>query len=152
MPDQLVVMTPYISFNFIALPADYQNLVYQYYKEFCKNCKTQPKDSAICLLCGEIVCWLQNCCKDLPGMRKNEGELTFHARTKEGGQCVYLLCSTGQIFYIDKDRSCDKPSPYMNKFGETCKKNTKRWDNFYFNEEYGGKQALDDIKRIYMNF
>ena len=40
----------------------------------------------------------------------------------------------------------------MNKFGETFNKNSKKWENFYLDEEGGGKQAYEELRKIYMNF
>jgi hypothetical protein len=84
-------------------------------------------------------------------MKKHEGELTFHARTKEGGVCLYIATSNGLVYLIDNDRSSNKLSPYMNKFGETFNKTSKRWDNFYIDEEGGGTHVYEELKRIYMN-
>jgi len=41
-------------------------------------------------------------------MRDNEGELTFHTNTCEGGVGIFLSISDGKIIMIDKDRSCQK--------------------------------------------
>jgi len=95
----------------------------------------------ICLLCGDTLCWVSsNCCKNLPGMRPEEGELTFHTRVNEGGQCLFLSTSSGGIYLIDEDRSAPKNSPYMNRYGETFNKTSKRWDNYFLDSENGGLQ------------
>lgn len=41
MPENLHLLTPYYSFNFIELPGDYQKLVKDYYNRKCRYCKTQ---------------------------------------------------------------------------------------------------------------
>jgi hypothetical protein len=40
---------------------------------------------------------------------------------------------------IDNDRAIYKSSPYVNKYGETFNMKHKKWDNFYLDEENGGK-------------
>lgn len=38
--------------------------IFQYYHERqCRQCHSVPTEISICLLCGEIVCLKQNCCK-----------------------------------------------------------------------------------------
>lgn len=56
MPENLHLLTPYYSFNFIELPGDYQKLVKEYYNRKCNYCKIQVQKNAICLLCGEVLC------------------------------------------------------------------------------------------------
>jgi hypothetical protein len=92
----------------------------------------------ICLLCGDALCWLSQCCKNLPDQREREGELTYHTRLAEGGTCLFISTNTGDIVLIDGDRSSHKQSPYMNKFGESFNKQSKRWENFYIDETTGG--------------
>ena len=110
------------------------------------------KENVICLLCGDAACYLQKCCNALPGMRDREGELTYHTRLYEGGISLYISTSSGDIIMIDGDRSASKPSPYMNKFGESFNKSSKRWENFYLDEVGGGKLYYDDFKKKFMNF
>ena len=88
----------------------------------------------------------------LPGMRDGEGELTFHTRTCEGGVSMFLNTSNGKIVCIEGDRSSQKNSPYINKFGETYSNISKKWDNFYMDESTGGLQIYEDYRRMYMNF
>jgi len=70
MPENLHLLTTYFSFNFVEIPSDFQKLVKQYYTRQCRGCRKQLQESAICLLCGDIVCLAVNnkCCNDRPGM------------------------------------------------------------------------------------
>ena len=69
MPANLLLMTPYFTFNFIDLPGDYQKLVKDYYNRKCRYCKTQVQKNAICILCGEVLCLVMKdqCCVGQPG-------------------------------------------------------------------------------------
>ena len=142
LPTQLALIEP-ARFHLEPLPSDFQTLVQTYYKRKCLNCKKQPKESSVCLLCGRIVCFLQKCCLDLPGQKAGEGELTYHARTCEGGQGLYLCTTNGKIIMVDAEKSCQRASPYVNKFGETFSQNSKRWDNYHLQETSvaGGVQS-----------
>ena len=72
MPSVMHLLTTYFSFNLTPLPPDFNALVKQYYTKQCRGCCKQLQESAICLLCGEIVCHgnSQKCCGERPGMRK----------------------------------------------------------------------------------
>ncbi|CDW74007.1 zinc finger family protein [Stylonychia lemnae] len=152
MPNQLKLLDTYYTFKFFKTPTDLQGVIQEYYKKVCKNCNTQPKDMSVCLLCGEIACFTLKCCQNLPGMRNKEGELTFHTRTCEGGVSLFLQCSDGKLVLIEGDRSCQKSSPYINKFGESYSLQSKRWDNFFMDETTGGSVILEEYKKLYMNF
>ena len=71
MPINLHLLTTLFRFDLIELPTEFDTLVRTYYKKQCRGCKRQLQESALCLLCGEIVCFMTNqkCCKDRPGMK-----------------------------------------------------------------------------------
>jgi len=71
MSNNLHLLTIYFTFNLVELPPDFHRLVKQYYTKQCRGCRKQLQESAICLLCGEIVCHAapQKCCQDRPGMK-----------------------------------------------------------------------------------
>ena len=85
-------------------------------------------------------------------MKEREGELSYHSRVEEGGIGIFICISDGQIILIDHDRITFKQSPYINRYGETFNAQHKKWDNFYVDEESGGKMRYDEIKRMYVNF
>mmetsp|Transcript_29619 Transcript_29619/g.34719 ORF Transcript_29619/g.34719 Transcript_29619/m.34719 type:complete len:99 (+) Transcript_29619:2013-2309(+) len=77
MPENLHLLTTYFSFNLVELPGDFHRLVKQYYTRQCRVCRKQLQESAICLLCGDIVCHdlpksdkTPRCCSDRPGMKR----------------------------------------------------------------------------------
>lgn len=160
MPARFKLLGGLRPFRLQELPSDFQTLVQTYYKRKCRNCKKQPKESAICLLCGDIVCFMQKCCSNgvLKGMKSQEGELSFHTRTCEGGNAIFLCTTNGKIILVDEERSSQRPSPYVNKFGETFSASSKRWDNYHLQTGQpgsgGGASAnlYDSIKKLYMNF
>jgi hypothetical protein len=55
---------------------------------------------------------------------------------------------------IDEERSCQRSSPYMNKFGETFSQKSKKWENFHLqNSSAGGAiNQYEELRRMYVNF
>ena len=63
-------------------------------------------------------------------MKPGEGELTYHTRTCEGGQSLFISTTDGKIIMIEEERACHRQSPYVNKFGETFSQGSKKWENY----------------------
>ena len=93
----------------------------------CLRCNTVPTRTAVCLVCGAILCWKLPCCEP-NGIR----ELTQHSRDCGEGRAVYLLvrpvvvlattglrrrCLWGS-FYLDEyvGLTCGNSVIYFNKF------------------------------------
>ncbi|CDW91208.1 zinc finger family protein [Stylonychia lemnae] len=152
IPQIQLLMTKEYQFNFIYLPEEFQQMILKFYKQMCRWCKTTPKQSVICLLCGELLCFVQDCCMDIDNKKDDEGELTFHARQCEGGQGIFLDNQTGVIFLIEKKRNSEKSSIYLNKFGEHYSTKMKKYDQFKLNDEFGGRQLLEEYRRMYIDF
>lgn len=91
-------------------------------------------------------------------MKINEGELSYHARTCEGGSALYLCTTNGKIILVEDERSSQRPSPYINKFGETFSSNSKKWDNYHLQggnttgSSTSGNNIYDEIRKYYVNF
>ncbi len=87
-------------------------------------------------------------------MKPNEGELTYHARTCEGGASIYLSTTNGKVILIEDERSCQKQSPYVNKFGECFSLSSKKWDNYHMVPQHqpGVFSHYDSLGKAYMNF
>ena len=47
----------------LRLPKQYDDIFAFYHKRPCKSCRTVPRDPTLCLLCGQMVCLRQDCCK-----------------------------------------------------------------------------------------
>ncbi len=88
-------------------------------------------------------------------MKAQEGELSFHARTCEGGSALYLSTSSGIVLLVEEERSSQRPSPYVNKFGDHFKSSSsKKWETYHLqNSSAGGAiNYCDELKRMYLNF
>jgi len=49
----------------------------------------------------------------------SEGELSYHARTCEGGHSIFLITGDSSFVLIDDGKIAHIPSCYKNQFGET---------------------------------
>ncbi len=78
-----------------------------------------------------------------------EGELSYHARHWEGGVSAFLLPSSAEVYLIDDGRMCSFDSFYRNRLGEVFSlESTKKWENFYTNEETGGTKVLELLRKL----
>ena len=49
-----------------------------YHKKKCNQCDKIPKDPAVCLICGSLVCMRENCCrKNIIGNQVSEDGKIF---------------------------------------------------------------------------
>ena len=132
----------------VDVPSTFTDLEKTYYNKPCCYCsKTQLKVSAVCLLCGKLVC-VRDRCQDFP-----EGMLCHHAKHEEGGQCIYLLTNTGQIILVaDDGLVCDKlSSPYRTQFGECYSSSISNEDraSLKVDVEGGGAEYLREINQAF---
>lgn len=81
-----------------------------------------------------------------------EGVLSYHTRVKEGRCGVFLHLSTGNIIMIQNGSSAQSDSPYRNKYGEVVNPRDKRWNSFKIDKQGGGIDALQALKKLYMDF
>ncbi|CAM6059330.1 unnamed protein product [Sphagnum tenellum] len=102
-----------------SLPRVYQELLAKYIhgKEQCTSCKQLPKEPAICLICGDLLCYSQELC----GKQGNKNR-TCHAKndSEESGDGIrifFLLRST-QLVLIRGNRVFTGLSIYLDHHGE----------------------------------
>lgn len=81
----------------------------------------------------------------------SEGELSYHARVCEGGHSIFLITGDSSFVLVDDGKIAHIPSCYKNQFGETHNSQSKRWENFYLDEQFGGQKAYDNLKKMYSN-
>jgi hypothetical protein len=102
-----------------SLPRVYQELLAKYIhgKEQCTLCKQLPKEPAICLICGDLLCYSQKLC----GNQGNKNRMC-HAKndSEESGDGIrifFLLRST-QLVLIRGNREFKGLSIYLDHHGE----------------------------------
>eukprot|EP01088_Endostelium_zonatum_P016813 TRINITY_DN469_c1_g1_i1.p1 TRINITY_DN469_c1_g1~~TRINITY_DN469_c1_g1_i1.p1 ORF type:complete len:721 (-),score=243.97 TRINITY_DN469_c1_g1_i1:56-2170(-) len=127
--------------KFIELPTQFRDVFNAFSDKACKNCNTKPVggSGSVCLVCGEFVCAMRECCS-----QNGLGELFRHTLKCGGGNGVYIMVSASTFFVISDDRSCFWGSPYVDKFGE---------EDLFFErgkELNLNKDVLEHIERMFL--
>eukprot|EP01087_Luapelamoeba_hula_P008739 TRINITY_DN2207_c2_g1_i1.p1 TRINITY_DN2207_c2_g1~~TRINITY_DN2207_c2_g1_i1.p1 ORF type:complete len:511 (-),score=126.90 TRINITY_DN2207_c2_g1_i1:159-1472(-) len=112
-------IAPPVPFDFhrSTMPALYENLEVLNRggaKLKCPKCGTKPKHPALCLLCGDLLCFNSGCCRV-----RGKGECNQHARRCGAGEGVFLLANDTVILilrYGVEGRLWN--SPYLDSHGE----------------------------------
>jgi hypothetical protein len=98
---------------------DLQELLAKYIhgKEQCTLCEQLPKEPAICLICGDLLCYSQELC----GKRGNKNRMC-HAKndSEESGDGIriYFLLRSTQLVLIRGKRVFTGLSIYLDHHGE----------------------------------
>ncbi|EOD25898.1 hypothetical protein EMIHUDRAFT_460749 [Emiliania huxleyi CCMP1516] len=74
---------------FLELPPSYSQLYNMYIHRRCSVCGTCPKQPAVCLLCGAIVCTGGQCCRS-----GGDDEVVQHAASCGHGACAFVVVRT----------------------------------------------------------
>jgi len=138
---QLQIIFPTQEFQFTHLLNDFMEMEKIHYKRKCKTCNRQVKNNILCLLCGDILCYRSNCCKQ-NGRREEQ----IHADTCSGGTGIYLYFWTNEIVLVSNNASCGYPSPYRNKYNVSVDMSHK----ITFEKLELNCAALDELKRDYL--
>lgn len=112
-----------------SLPREYEKIFTYYHERQCRQCHSVPQEISICLLCGEIVCLKQNCCK-----QNNICEVVKHANKCGGGTGIYLVVATTYIIVIRGKRACLWGSLYLDDYEEEDK-DLKRGKPLYLSQD-----------------
>ena len=95
------------------LPQRCEDLFLRMLDRPCERCGKPPRDPALCLVCGELVCCAENCCR-----RGMHGESAQHAAACGAGVGVFLFVKSTKILLMRGPRVCLYPSPYLDAYGE----------------------------------
>jgi hypothetical protein len=98
--------------DLIALTYRHDLFLKEYLVKNCENCGTIPKSSAVCLICGTLVCVGQACC------RKSHGECYMHRKKCSGDIGLFLLVRSCAILLVSDSIGTIVPAPYLNSYGE----------------------------------
>jgi len=100
-----------------ALPELYQDLAYfkSPKRVLCSFCETVPSQPALCLICGQLICFSAKCCASVGGT----GEANLHAQECGAGEGAFLLLKQTLIVMLRyKISGCFWLSPYLDAHGE----------------------------------
>ncbi len=93
----------------------------KYYKQPCPNCNKTPTYSLLCLICGDKVCFMDTCCRNL-GTFKNDYQYVDHVRKCGNGDGVHVHLYSGEITLALQGKFTQtKNNLYLNHFGGSLK-------------------------------
>uniref|UniRef100_A0A1B6CS83 E3 ubiquitin-protein ligase n=1 Tax=Clastoptera arizonana TaxID=38151 RepID=A0A1B6CS83_9HEMI len=97
----------------LTLPELYDRIFQYYHRRQCSQCHSVPRETSICLLCGQLVCLKENCCK-----QQNMCEAVQHSIDCGAGTAMYLVVTSSYVIVIRGKRACLWGSVYLDSFGE----------------------------------
>jgi len=122
---------------FLELPPSYSQLYNMYIHRRCSVCGTCPKQPAVCLLCGAIVCTGGQCCRSggvsstrprhVPSHARSGGqccrsggddEVVQHAASCGHGACAFVVVRTTTTLLVIGRQHCWWGSLYLDVHGE----------------------------------
>jgi hypothetical protein len=97
----------------VNLPQRTDLLLAECLKFKCERCNTVPKEPALCLNCGKLLCSQSPCC-----LKERIGEASDHAISCNQGIGMFLIVNDGDVLLLNGTRGCLLPSPYLDIHGE----------------------------------
>ncbi|KAN0066349.1 E3 ubiquitin-protein ligase ubr1 [Thecaphora frezii] len=111
----LLLEHPHI-YELARLPTDLAVLLQDTQKRICKNCKKVPAEPALCLFCGEILCYQSFCCQQEDN--EERGECNYHTDVCGGAVGVYFKVKSNVIMLLYQGNGTYNFSPYLDSHGE----------------------------------
>ena len=118
------------------MPKDFLTLSAVLHGRPCAACGKPPHETALCLLCGTILCagFLSRRGPPMGGLdgRTCEVACGAHARSCGAGSCPFYMVHDGRVLLLDGGQASYFPSIYLDEHGEEDH-NLKRGKPLYFN-------------------
>lgn len=102
-------------YELIPLPRELTKLIDYSQRRRCTRCREVPPDPAICLLCGELVCYQSFCCMD---ETQTKGECNRHLEVCGGNVGIFFKIKTNLVFLLYHDNGTFALGPYLDSHGE----------------------------------
>ncbi|XP_019636139.1 PREDICTED: E3 ubiquitin-protein ligase UBR3-like isoform X5 [Branchiostoma belcheri] len=94
-------------------PSSYDS-IFQYHRQRqCTMCCSVPKEPALCMVCGELLCMKGGCCRQQSVM-----ECVQHSVSCGAGTGVFLVVNSSTIIVVRGPRACLWGSLYLDSHGE----------------------------------
>ena len=133
-------------FKIIDLPNNFLELSSIYADKVCIECHKLNSKYYICLICGEKICNLKTCQREINFKNKKEYSLIIHSKNCSGGNSLFLKNTNSEIIYILKRTIIfSKKFIYLNSFGEYLNKSNLT------SEYILNKAALEKSLQNYIN-
>jgi len=119
----------------IPLPDLYHDLYMTYRDHKCRRCQLVPHRPALCLICGELVCFASECCCIGGGAAGDKFyECFHHADQCHAGTGTYVILKSSMVLVIREQHVCQWGSPYLDAYGEEDQ-DLRRGRPLYLNRE-----------------
>ncbi|ORY87108.1 hypothetical protein BCR37DRAFT_376500 [Protomyces lactucae-debilis] len=105
-----------LPFTLSPLPKSLDTLLEYCQKYVCPKCKTTPPQPALCMLCGEFVCFQSHCCWD---DNLAAGECTTHRRKCGGALGIFFIPKRCVMVFMRHELGSFGSAPYLDIHGET---------------------------------
>lgn len=102
-------------YELINLPSDLTKLLMQCQLLRCKKCGNSPPEPAICLECGELLCFQSFCCQ---GQLDDKGECNRHVEECGHSSGLFFKVKSNIITLLFQGNGCFTYSPYLDAHGE----------------------------------
>jgi len=103
------------------LPSDYTEILNKVLTYECPHGASvsgKSKSVAMCLICGEMLCYESYCCGGEMGNSK-VGGCTLHAQKCGAGAGIFLKPNKCELLILmEQSRGGRFPAPYVDRFGE----------------------------------
>ena len=137
-PEFFIQSSP-IKFNFIQLDNNIFDLIEKNTEKKCSICERLPKKAAICLICGEKLCY------SILRLNAHHNELFLHTVQCTGSYCMFIKFYRMKLYYVTNRGKGLKLFPiYVNKSGIGVK------DNEFSGEFNLSKEKLKLILKNYL--
>jgi hypothetical protein len=129
-PRSLVQVAPRAAPSLDSLPPlylyrmskDFNTLAAMLHGKPCARCHKPPPETALCLVCGAILCAGTLCQNNLAMTSTDEGQdepaCVLHARECGAGCGIFYLVHEGRVLLVDSGAAAYFPSIYLDSHGE----------------------------------
>ncbi|BGP50511.1 E3 ubiquitin-protein ligase ubr1 [Rhodotorula kratochvilovae] len=136
-----------VPYELLGLPHQLDTLAAAALEMPCQRCGDVPRDPAICLLCGEILCAQSFCC--MVGEKDAmHGECNEHMWTCGGSVGVYYLVKSNVILYLHADKGSFSTPPYLDSHGEVDVGGRRGRSQF---PQYLHRGRYDEVRRLWLS-
>jgi len=118
----------------VRLPELFQVLLEAMDQRACTACRKIPKHSALCLVCGRLMCSESGHC--------GRGRLRTHAEKCGSGIGIFLVLKMTTVQVLRNDRTSSWGSPYLDAHGEEDKELNRGKPLFLNKDRYASLERL----------
>ncbi|XP_013419454.1 E3 ubiquitin-protein ligase UBR3-like [Lingula anatina] len=127
----LLVNPTWFSPRLLSLPREYDKIFQYYRKKPCHTCTRVPKEPAVCLICGQFLCFKESCCR-----QDQIHECVQHSIHCGAGTGLFLSVNSSVIVVVRGPRATLWGSVYLDEYGEEDRELKRGKPLYLSNERY----------------